>query len=117
MRRTTAYISRRLTQSEGGILMQEEIELEIRKKYIVPLSDGRKLLIERLPEEPYLGASISLIDKNGDIEDLLLAEEYNQPFGNSALQLYMWSDIFNEFWTDKCRIKKSDIVDMEKANK
>lgn len=51
--------------------MQEEIELEVNKNYIVPLSEGRKLLIGRQDDGYRPGAGIMLIDRNGDIEDLV----------------------------------------------
>lgn len=96
--------------------MKEEIELEICKDYVVPLTGGRKLLISRQTEGYYPGAAIMLVDRNGDIEDLVLAEEDNSTFGNSDLHLHMWSNIFDENPTHEAVIKKSDIEDMERAN-
>ena len=96
--------------------MQEEIELEVNKNYIVPLSEGRKLLIGRQDDGYRPGAGIMLIDRNGDIEDLVLAEEDNSTFGCSAIHLHMWGNIYDEDPTHEEVIKRSDIEDMERDN-
>lgn len=96
--------------------MQEEIELEVNKNYIVPLSEGRKLLIGRQDDGYRPGAGIMLIDRNGDIEDLVLAEEDSSEEGKPSIHLRMWGDIFNEDQTHEEVIKKSEIEDMERDN-